>query len=183
MKKLLVACFIALAINASAQEANSYPEILQQTNEISLNDSLYINRLGEEMGAIDSATAQKWFAPVFTSSQTGKLKKRDFYIAGKITTNEYFDLLLLVEEKKKADSTSMQVLYLVTVKKDGNYIASFKAAIWGQSKKVSYNVSSWLYKGLKIVQDSRISTTQDSFDDLTEYVITGKGRFIAFAKN
>lgn len=183
MKKAWLILLVIVAQTSSAQEVKGYADILQKAPEINLSDSLFIQRVNNESGMIDSATAQKWFAPVFTSSQTGKLKKRQFFIAGKITSNEYFDLLMLMEEKKKADSTTMQVLYLVTTKKDGDYIASLKAAIWGQTKKVTYNVSSWLYKGMKIVQDSRIGTSKEALDDLTEYIISSKGRFIASAKN
>jgi hypothetical protein len=169
--------------NASAQEEYSYAELLSKTIELNVDDSLNVKDLEHNMSTIDSATAAKWFSNVFSTSTTGKLKNRNFYIAGKITTDNYFDLLLLAEEKKKDDTTTLQIFYLVTTRKDGACIASFKAALNGMSKRVNYNVSSCLYKNFKIIQDSKISFPHESISDLTEYMITGKGKFIAYARN
>lgn len=130
------------------------------------------------MKQIDSFTVKKWFAPVLAASQTVKLKNREFHLAGKITSNEHFDLHILIEDKKKADSTTMQVVHLVTTKKDGSYIASFRAAVTGTKKKSSYYTSSWLYKGFNIVQDSKITTSTASMADVTQYKINNTGRFI-----
>ncbi len=130
------------------------------------------------MSPVDTITVKKWFSQVLSGSQNSKLKNRDFFLAGKITSNENFDLYILVEDKKKADTSVMQVVHLVTTKKDGHYIASFKAAITGSKKKSSYNTFSWLYKGFNIVQDSKITTSTASLTDVTQYKINNTGRFI-----
>lgn len=131
------------------------------------------------MRKIDSVTLLFYFTPVLTTgSQAVKLKNRDFFIGGKITSHDNFNLHVLVEEKKKDDSTVLRVIYLVTTKKDGTYISSFKAGVAGTKKKSSYNTNSWLYKDLNILQDSRITTSTASMTDVAKYRITNTGRFM-----
>ena len=131
------------------------------------------------MNRLDSSTIKNWFPQLLPSSANNRLRNRSYYLAGKITSSSNFDLLIVLEEKKKADSTISQVVYLITNKKDGAYIASLEIPITGASKrKSSFSTSSWLYKDYKIVQDSKITVNQRSYADLKKYRINGSGRFI-----
>lgn len=168
-----------LCLQLSAQDVLSYSQLLNTSPEITLRDSLPVSSLTRDMKEIDSNTLLQFFKPVLTNgSQTVKLKNRDFFTSGKITTHDHFNLIVLVEDKKKEDSTVLRVIYLVTTKKDGTYISSFKAGVSGTKKKSAYNTSSWISKDLNIQQDSRITTTTASMADVARYKITNTGRFM-----
>lgn len=154
--------------------------MLARTTEITLTDSLSISGLDKEMVKLDSNTVKQWFTPVFSSSQSIKFKKRDYYLAGKITGSQHFDLLVLVEDKRRGDSSGYKVIHLVTTKKDGSYIASLKAAVSGTKKQSNYNTSAWLYKGLNIIQYSKIITSTTSMANITNYRINNTGRFLMY---
>jgi len=178
MKRNLLIAFLLSCFTAIAQEDPSYEELLKPVNEVRLTDSLLIDATPEQLNLLDSITVKKWFAPLLGLAKNNRLKNRNYYLAGKITSNENFDLLVLLEEKKKTDSNSVQVVHLVSTKKDGRYIASIEAAATGLKKRSTYNISSWLYKDYKLVLDSRISVNERSFDDMTSYRINQGGRFI-----
>lgn len=170
---------LACCIHLSAQETPSYAQLLSTSPEITLSDSLPVASLTFGMKEIDSASLLYYFSPVLaTGSQMVKLKNRNFYTGGKITTPDHFNVHVLVEEKKKEDSTVLRIIYLITTKKDGTYISSFKAAVAGTKKKSAYNTSSWIFKDLNILQDSHITTTNASMNDVARYRITNSGRFI-----
>jgi hypothetical protein len=163
----------------AAQEAMTYPQLLSHSAEIQVSDSLFVTSLSTKMNEVDTNTVKKWFSPVLSFTQSGKVKNRDFYLAGKITGNPLFDLHVLVEDKKnKNDSSTLQVIHLVTTHKDGSYISSFKAAVTGSKKKTNYITSSWIYKDLNIVLNSRITTSSTLMADIAQYKITSNGRFI-----
>ena len=179
MKRLLLLCFVVIQIQAKAQYALSYDDLLAFTTEIEFSDSLIFDTETGLSVPIDSFTIKKWF-PQLLSTGTNKFKNKFYYLQGKITQNEHFDLLMLVEEKKRNDSTGIKITYLVSARKNGDYIASIKAAVNGTKKKTDYNISSSLYKGNKIVQDSRITINAQFYDDLTHYKINSGGRFIMY---
>lgn len=119
------------------------------------------------------------FSPVLANgSQAIKMKNREFYAGGKLTSSPHFNLHVLVEDKKKDDSLTLRVIYLVTTRKDGVYISSFKAAVTGTKKKSAYNTNSWLFKDLAIIQDTRITTATGAMTDTVKYKITSSGRFM-----
>ncbi len=151
---------------------------MENSREIHLSDSLYITTLNTNMKVIDTFSVKKWFSPALSISSSTKLKNRDFYLGGKITSNKNFDLHVLIEEKKKPDSSAIQIIHLITTKKDGNYIAAFKAAINGNRKSTSYYTAAWLLKDFDIVQDQKITTATASLADITHYKINTGGRFI-----
>ncbi len=177
MKRFVLICFIAATLPAKAQEAISYIDLLAKASEINISDSLVFDTEPGAYTPIDSLTMKKWF-PQLLSSGANKFKNKTYSIFGKITYNENFDLLLILEEKRKNDSTGIRISYLISVKKTGEYIQSIKAAVNGTKKKTDYNISSCMYKGNKIVQDSRISTEALVYDDMTNYRINAGGRFI-----
>ncbi len=180
MKILFFACFICCWLNSTAQEDSSYANLLQSTEEIQLTDSLYINTTEWQLRRLDSADVLKWFSPILGLSNNNRLKNRGYFLAGKITTDNNFDLVVLLEEKKRADSTRIQVINLISFNKRGKYIASLEVAVSGNRKKSNYNISSWLFKDFKIMKDSKITVNEKSLNDLAIYKINGTGRFILY---
>lgn len=182
MKKIASLSCLFFCIHLAAQDALTYQQLLAGNEEITVSDSLLVTTLSQKKSEVDSATVKKWFSNILSFSQSGKLKNRDFYMAGKITSNIQFDLHVVVEDKKnKNDSSTMQVIHLVTTHKDGSYISSFKAAVTGSKKKANYITSSWIYKDLNIVLNSRITTSSTLMADIAQYKITSNGRFIMHA--
>lgn len=101
MKILFFSCFICCWLNSTAQEDSSYANLLQSTEEIQLTDSLYINTTEWQLRRLDSADVLKWFSPILGLTNTNRLKNRRYYLAGKITSDANFDLVVLMEEKKE----------------------------------------------------------------------------------
>ncbi len=175
-------CLLFSSLASTSQSGPTYADILNSTEEVQLSDSLLINAGPQQKNLLDSIAVKKWFSNAFPGAGNNRIKNRNYYLTGKITHNENFDLLVLLEEKKRNDSTSVQVVYLITSKKDGTYIASIEAAVTGVRKKTSYNTSSWLYKDNKVVLTSKMTINQKSYDDLMNYKINGGGRFILYPK-
>ena len=180
MKRLISCCFLFTCLNVSGQEDSSYTYMLKSTQEIQLADSLHIDSGEWKLRRLDSTEVKKWFSPILGSTNNNRLKNRGYYLAGKMTSNTNFDLLLMVEEKKRSDSSNVQVIYLITSKKDGKYISSLEVAVTGAKKRSSYNTSSWLYKDLKIMKDSKITINEKPMNDLAFYKINNGGRFILY---
>lgn len=179
---ILFTILTAVSIQSHAQASPDYSRLLASTHEIRITDSLLFHPEPASMTRLDSQTIKQWFPQVLPSGTGNKFKNRSFALAGKITGNPQFDLLLLSEEKRKSDSSGTQVLYLVSMKKSGEYIASIKAAVGGSRKKTAYNIRSWLYKDLKLVQDSRIQIDDRSFNDMVYYKINSGGRFVSYPR-
>lgn len=182
MKHLILLCLLGSNMLLHAQQPLSYPQLLESTKEIDLSDSLRFDTTPEEVTAIDSSTVLKWFAQVLPAAAANKFKNRIFSLVGKITTNNNFDLLVLLEEKNRKDSTGTQVVYLISVKKTGDFIASLKAAVGGTKRRTAYNISSCLYKDYKIIQDSRITINEKPYNDMAWYKINSGGRFVSQPK-
>ena len=177
MKRILLLAFLINCIGATAQEF-SYTDLLKNVDEVTVTDSFHIESAPQQLIPIDSITMKKWFGPLLGLTKNNRLKNRSYYLTGKITSNENFDMLVVLEEKKKSDTNNVQVVHLVTMRKDGSYIASLEAAMGGVKKNASYNTSSWLYKDNKLVLDSKIMVNDRSFDDMSSYTINRGGRFI-----
>ncbi len=182
MKRYILFCLLVSGVVASAQEPISYAELLQGTREISLADSLNFDTNPEDVTALDSSTVKKWFPLVLPANANNKFKNRKFSLVGKITSQQNFDLLVLLEEKRRSDSTGTQVVYLISSKKSGEYIASLKAAVTGSKKKTGYNISSCLYKDYRIIQDSKMTVDNKAINDLAYYKINAGGRFVSYPK-
>ena len=182
MKRLILICIFTGGISAVAQEPMNYPDLLASTKEIRLPDSLCFDFTAEEITPLDSVTTKKWF-PQLLSAGANKFKNKTYGLMGKISSGNNFDLLVVLEEKKRADSSGIAITYLVSMKKTGEYISSLKAAVAGTKKKTGYNISSWLYKDLKLVQDAKITVNDQLYDDLTYYKINNSGRFIIYTND
>ncbi len=146
-----------------------------------VTDSLLIDGVTSQMPALDSNAVKTWFSRLLPTNPNNRLKNRNYFLTGKITTHNNFDLLVLLEEKQRADSSIAQVIYFVTTKKDGSFISSLEAVVSGSRKKSSYNTSCWIYKDYKIVKDSKIVVNQRTYDDMASYKISGSGRFILYS--
>jgi hypothetical protein len=182
MNKLVSIAFLLFVLRATAQEIPTYAALLNTAEEVLIPDSLHINAEPVPRNQLDTLTVKKWFSNVLPATPNNRLKNRNYYLTGKITQHKNFDLLLLLEEKKKNDSTGTQVHYLFTCKKDGTFIAMMEAAVSGIKKKSNYNTSSWLYKDNKLVLSSRMTVNEKFYDDLMNYKINNTGRFILYPK-
>ena len=182
MKRLIPFCFFLACHSTLAQDDTSYAAMLKTTEEIHLADSLEINSMDWTLQRLDSIDLKKWFSPILGSTTNNRLKNRKYFLAGKITVSKKFDLLVLVEEKKKGDelNSTVQVIYFITVKKNGKFIASLEVAVTGIKKKTNYNTSSWLYNDFKIMKDSKYIINEKPFNDLVIYKISEGGRFILY---
>lgn len=100
------ACF---SLCARAQMTLSYEQLLENTPEISFTDSLLIDAQIKEIPALDSASVKKWFNAVLPAGSKNRLKNRTYATVGKITSQSNFDLFVLLEEKKRADSSRVQL--------------------------------------------------------------------------
>jgi len=178
MKPWAVLLILFSWLQSSAQTDSDYTSLLNSTQEVNIADSVCLNADPIKPIKLDSTTVKKWFASVLPGVTTNRLKNRSYYLAGKITSNTDFDLLVLMEEKRKSDSSNVQVVYLVSTRKDGKYIASLEVAVAGVRKKSNYNTSSWLYNDYKIVLNSKFVLNEKPYDDITYYKINKGGRFI-----
>lgn len=182
MKHVLLVCLLGISLSGIGQLPLSYQQLLESSREIDLADSLRFDTGPEEVTALDSFTVKRWFSQLLPPNAANKFKNRNFSLVGKITNHIYFDLLVLLEEKRRADSTGTQVVYLISVKKTGDYIASLKAAVGGSKKRTAYNISSCLYKDYKIIHTSRIMIDNKAYNDMAWYKINAGGRFVSYPK-
>jgi hypothetical protein len=167
-------------LHSAAQETVAYTTVLESTKEISLNDSLYIDAAEWDMQLLDTNAVKQWFSCILPATPNNRLRNRKYFLAGKITSSNNFNLLILVEEKKRPDSSLVQVVYFISTKKDGGHIATLEAAVNGSRKSSSYITSSWLYKDFKILKDSKITVNDKLYSGITNYKINGGGRFILY---
>lgn len=182
MRWLVSFCLFFSSLTATAQEDTvSYTYLLNSTSEVFISDSISINNNQWQLSLLDTTAVKNWFPHLLPTTANNRLKNRNYYLAGKITTNNSFDLLIILEEKKKTDSSTSQVVYLITNKKDGSYIASLEIVVTGTRKKSNFITSSWLYKDYTIVQNSKIIINQRTLAELKHYRINTTGRFILSA--
>jgi hypothetical protein len=182
MKNSILLLLLSGNLVAAGQAPLDYQQLLGSTREIDLSDSLHFDTSPEEVTALDSFTVKKWFHPVLPPNAANKFKNRNFSLVGKITTHSNFDLLVLLEEKRRPDSTGTQIVHLISAKKSGEYIASLKAAVGGTKKRTGYNISSCLYKDYKIIHNSRITIDNKAYNDLAWYKINSGGRFVSYPR-
>jgi len=183
MNRMLSLCFLLFSLSAMAQEDSlSYSIMISRAEEVQLTDSVEINAIEWKLRRLDSVDVKKWFSAILGTTNNNRLKNRGYYLGGKITTHQNFDLLVLLEEKKRKDTSNAaaQVIYLISMRKYGRYISSLEVAITGLKKRSVYNTTSWLYKDLKVIKDSKFTVSDKPFYDLATYKINGGGRFILY---
>lgn len=179
---MIIIFFIFSSHFLNAQEYSSYKELLNATAEVPLTDSLLLNAVEIKTNPLDTFTIKKWFSIALSTNNTNRLKNRDYYLTGKITQNSSFDLLVIVEEKKRTDMTGMQVVYLVSIKKDGSYISSLEVAVTGLKNNSNYNTSSKLYANNQLKLNTKFNINDSSYADVTTYKINQSGRFLLAPK-
>ena len=89
MKPYLLFTLLFTAIAATAQQDNSYEQLLKPVNEVQIADSLHINSSPADMKLLDSMTVKKWFAPILGLAKNNRLKNRLYYLAGKIIAQKF----------------------------------------------------------------------------------------------
>lgn len=161
----------------AAQEDSTYTKMLAAAPEINVNDSLEITTDGWQLKRLDSLDVKKWFAPLLGTTTNNRLKNRSYFLAGKITINAEYNILLLMEVKKK-DSTGVNVIHMITAKKQGQYISSKEIAVSGTRKKTNYNISSRLYPNMRFRKISNYSVNGNPMSETENYSINPHGRFI-----
>ncbi len=182
MKKLLVIFFIISSFTLHAQLDSEYKELLKEIAEVPFTDSLLLKAVEMQAEPLDTFTIKKWFTQALSVANNNRLKNREYYLTGKITSNSNFDLLVVVEQKKKADVTGTQVVYLVSTKKNGGYISSLEVAVAGIKNKSTYNTSSLLYSDNKIKLDTKFNLNDTLYADVNVYKINKNGRFLLAPK-
>lgn len=174
---LFFLCWVLFLPAARSQESDSsYQQLLAGTPELPARDSLLLNTLVYETNPLDSASLFRWFNRLAPSG-TNRLTNRRYSLAGKVTHHPQFDLLMVVEEKNRKDSSYFQVLHLVTFHKSGKPIAHLEAAINGFRKNTGYQTRAWLCKDFELVQQSRLLIHEKEVDEEKHYTISGTGRF------
>lgn len=178
MKRLVLAGIFCVSLKLSAQDTLSYSSLLQTAEEWVISDSILIDAGSQPHNLIDTPMVKSWLSSLLPSTPNNRLKRRNYYLNGKITRHEKFDILLVQEEKKQRDSTDAQVMYLITLKKDGTYIASLEASISGVKRNSVYNTHSWLYPDFRLLLLSRMQVNKKLMEDTMKYHINNGGRFI-----
>lgn len=178
MKNLIIILLFPHCLFLNAQTDSSYQFLLKDISEVKLTDSLLLNAIELQSNPLDTFTIKKWFTHALSINNNNRLKNREYFLTGKITYNNSFNLLVVVEQKMKADVTGIQVVYLVSTKKDGTYISSLEVAVAGIKNNSNYNTSSLLYKDNKLKLDTKFVANDSSYADVNVYKITKTGRFL-----
>ena len=115
MKNLFFIFFIFPSLSPGAQNLQTYTDLLKFTEEVYVSDSLHINAAPRQRNLLDSMSVKKWFSPVLGTTRNNRIKNRNYYMAGKITINANFDLLVLSLLFFSSSSTSKSKLVLVVI--------------------------------------------------------------------
>ena len=166
-----------------AQQKSGYTELVAAANEIILTDSLCFTKCPEAFSKLDTNTVKEIFKPLYHSTGKAWGSTLSWSLAGKITCYSNYDLLLLIEKNQGKDSLCFNTLHLVTMSKEGGYIASFGLYINRNTAYSSYSTSSSLYKDLSIVQHTKVFASFKKFGGSNAYKINEEGLFVYYAKN
>jgi hypothetical protein len=183
MKHLILSILLAGSTMLHAQQKVSYTELLASTSEIAFTDSIRFTECPDDYTAIDSNTIKELFRPLYHTKVKSWVCDLSWSLAGKITSYNNYDLLLLVEKNEGKDSLCFNTLHLVTMSKEGGYIASFALYINRNTKSSSYCTSSMLYKDLSIIQNTKVFASFKKFGGSNAYKINEEGLFVYYAKN
>ena len=174
---------LALIIFSSAiwGQDSSYRQLQVLTRELVIKDSLQLDKLSNGY-KLDTANMKRFFAPLI-SSGNNPFKNRFYTCLGRICDHENFDIFIVMEERRRADSSGMNSTYMVTLKKTGEYISSQKVAVSGTKKRSGYNIRSTLYRDNRVFIDSKIVTGEKVFEEAENYQISKTGRFLMAEKD
>lgn len=183
MKKNVLLWMIMHFVFYGKAQIVSYAELICTANEIVWNDSLHFKNYPTDMIVLDTNLAKQVFAPLYHTADNRKGCKVRWGVAGKISKQPLFDLLLLVEKNDTDNSTWHHVLHLVSMDKHGHYIASFGLYINHQSRYNSYFTSACLYPDLSIIQFTKVKAGQQEFAGSNKFSLQSDGKFVHSGKN
>ena len=210
MRFLYTIFFLLITLSIAAQKASTLKEVLKTTAEISIKDSILINYLSLKKTALDKPTAESFFKLIYPNEKQADQKAK-YFVAGKITSHNDFDILLLCTEKIVKDlsevgssyqSFNYRELHFVLLDKEGNYKNDFLGAMnyetvnfLQKDRRTKRKISSWIYKDFKIIQQIEAEirtanlTISPSVKEETktlnfsmEYHINDYGVFVAYPK-
>jgi hypothetical protein len=142
-------------------------------NEIRLRDSLLINpnkvSTDEE---IDKSTAKKISEKLCLLREEEGIPVR-YFITGKITSAENFNLLLL-----RTESNTCRYVYIISFQKDGTFIEFAEVASSAESRHFSREINATLYPDLTLLENYNITTNLHQFRGTIEQKITPEGKFV-----
>jgi hypothetical protein len=177
MKPLLL-FFLFLPFKSWSQTDSSFARFLASANEMEIKDSLPLTTDNWDLQRIDSNDVKKWFRAIIGSGINNRLKNRSYFLAGKISSHPGFDIIFILEEKKKSDS--VQVMHLITTKNSGQYISSLEVAVNGSKRQSVYNTSSTLFPDFTLRKNELMSFGDKSLLNIKNYRITDNGRFMLY---
>lgn len=183
MKKIIVALALIIANGALAQKPLTFSEALNQSTELTFEDSLNITIDFPGKKSLDSITVKNLFPPLY--QQPGSFwKNTSYWLAGKITGFKNYNLILIYEENEGTDSSYLKSVYLVTLKKEGAFLYNLAGA-WKRARSVSKSSvgEAWFYKkDQKLVIKSKMRTGDKESESRNEYKIDQSGNFISQSK-
>lgn len=176
--KILVIFIFFVSTQVAAQPDSAWSGILATVPEIGIKDSLQVTTESWTVQRLDSTDVKKWFRPLLGSGMNNRLRNRSYFIAGKISSNPVYDLLFILEEKRKGDSVENKVLHFLTTKKSGNYISDVEVAVTGSKKRSTYETVTTLYPGLRFRKSTTIIAGETNYSENSVYQVNNTGRFI-----
>jgi hypothetical protein len=176
--KTLLLFLLLLSSKSWAQTDSSFARLLASVNDIEIKDSLPLTTENWTLQRIDSNDVKKWFRAIIGTGINNRLKNRSYFLAGKISSHPSFDILFILEEKKKSDS--VQVMHLITTKNSGQYISSLEVAVNGNKRQSVYNTSSTLFPDFTLRKNELMTIGDKSLLNIENYRITDNGRFMLY---
>lgn len=183
MKHLILSFLLAGSYTLYAQKNTDYHTLINSVPEIEFTDSIAFDDYPENSIFIDSIQVRSFFRQLYHTSGKNWGSQLHWWLSGKITHNNNYDLLLLVEKNEGEDGICFNTVHLVSMSKDGEYIAALGLYINRNNNTTRYTASSLLFKDLSIIQNTRIYASSKNFGGRNEYKINEEGRFVYYAKN
>jgi hypothetical protein len=150
MKNLVSSiCLFSFILFASAQKKSSYANLLNSTKEIVIADSLYATFSSLEKMPIDDEMTKVFNQKV---DPLNNWPGFHYYLAGKITSNKNFDVLLIPAERKTNDTTKTHYVFIMTMTKEGKPIENglaFHMVLFNDKPAGASRLDSWLFNQFK----------------------------------
>ena len=210
MRPIWTILLLFWVLSATAQKALTFKEVLKKAKEIIVTDSLLIHYYSGERTPLDHSTGESFLKSI-SPSEAQSFQNAVFFVAGKITSQKDFDILLFCVEKsitttylESADlnpinGNQIKDLFLVLLDKEGSYKNNFLAAreyrIKDFNKNITRKISSRIYSDLRIIQHTvtdhwpsyliYLPLTKNStkeYSSSMEYRINEYGVFVAYPK-
>jgi hypothetical protein len=183
MKKLTFLLALAISTGVMAQKPFTYSDLLKSGTELTNSDSINISIEMQNKKPVDSITIKNLFPPLY-QQPGGFWKNTSYWLAGKITSFNNYNLVLIYQENEGKDSSHLRSVYLVTLKKEGAFLYNLAAA-WKRDRSASKSSvgEAWLYlKNAKLVIKSKVRTGDKESESRSEYRIDESGNFVSQPK-